>query len=130
MAQDIAIIDDEVVLGALLAEVLAEEGYPARAFPSGRACLEAMESGYRPRLIFLDLHMRGLSGAAFVRWVREGGDDPAIYVVSGSACPDDYPPAQDIQGVLAKPFDLERVLRIARQRLGPPARPASVAALG
>lgn len=132
MNHHIAVVDDEEILCELLTEVLAEEGYPARAFTSAQACLQAMQGGFRPRLIFVDLRMRGLSGADFVRRVRSGarGGDVHIYVVTGSMLEDDYPPRGEIQGVIGKPFDLDQILDIARSRLGAPQpEPGAVAPL-
>lgn len=121
MSDDIAVVDDEEMLCELLTEVLAEEGYHVRAFTSAHACLQAMQAGFRPRLIFVDLRMRGLSGAEFVRRVRTGGrnGEVDIYVVTGSMLEEDYPPRGEIQGVIGKPFDLERILCIAERLRGP-----------
>ncbi len=120
MSAEIAIVDDEDILCELLTEVLTDEGYGACSFTSAQACLQAMRAGFRPRLIFVDLRMGDLSGAEFVRRIRDGGhgEDIHIYVMSGSMLDEDYPPRHYIQGVVGKPFDLEKILRIAANRLG------------
>lgn len=120
MTADIAVVDDEEILGEILTEVLAEEGYTAAAFTSARECLKAMAAGFRPRLIFVDLRMGGLSGAEFIHKVRteRSSAEVHIYVVSGSMLQGDYPPRSAIQGVIGKPFNLDQILRIAADRLG------------
>ncbi len=123
MGDLIAVVDDEPVLCEVLTEVLATEGYPAQAFPSATACLQALDEGLRPRLIFVDLRMRGMSGAEFVRRVRAApwGAQTRIYVVSGSMLDEDYPPRTLIDGVIGKPFNLEEILHIAVRHVGPAA---------
>lgn len=122
MSEAIAVVDDEEILCEILTEVLTDEGYTACAFTSATACLKAMATGFRPRLVFVDLRMGGLSGAEFVRRVRTEHPkaDIHIYVVSGSMLDGDYPPRNSIQGVVGKPFNLDQILRIAKERLGDP----------
>ncbi len=100
----------------MLVQALRAEGFPACAYTSGRACLRAMQAGFRPRLVLLDLHLPDLSGGEFAHWVREhlpGGQAVDIWILSGSSLPADYPARIGAQGMLAKPFDLHQVLEIA-----------------
>lgn len=120
MSRAVAVVDDEQVLCEVLTEVLETEGYPARAYSSAGACLQALEEGFRPELIFVDLRMRGLSGAEFVARVRAApwGEAMRIYVVSGSMLDEDYPPRDTIDGVIGKPFNLEEILEITARHVG------------
>jgi CheY-like chemotaxis protein len=122
----IAVVDDEPALCEVLTEVLTAEGYPTRAFPSAQACLEAIAAGYRPGLLFVDLHMRGLGGAEFVRRVRAlpWGATVPIYIVSGALLEQDSPVLRTVDGVIAKPFRLGDILAAAARHLGEPASQA------
>ena len=120
----IAIVDDEEIIGTILTEVLMAEGYPARAFRSAQDCLAAVAAGLRLDLCFVDLRMRGCSGAQFVQRLRQSPRvvDVAIYVVSGSMLEADFPPRHLIEGTITKPFSLEQVLLVAARHLRPVAR--------
>ena len=120
MGNVVAVVDDEPVLCEVLTEVLDTEGYGAQAFSSAGACLKALEEGFRPGLIFVDLRMRGMSGAEFVRRVRAApwGASIRIYVVSGSMLDEDYPPRATIDGVIGKPFNLEEIVEITARHVG------------
>ena len=61
----IAVIDDDTDLRETLGELLTEEGYPTRLFENGRAALDALRHGERPRLILLDLMMPEMNGWQF-----------------------------------------------------------------
>lgn len=122
MEAQIAVVDDQAILCELLVQALRAEGFPACAYTSGRACLRAMQAGFRPRLILLDLHLPDLSGGEFAHWVREhlpGGRDVDIWILSGSSLPADYPARCGAQGMLSKPFDLREVLEIAAAATDP-----------
>jgi CheY-like chemotaxis protein len=116
----IAVVDDEPVLREVLAAILTAEGYAVRGFGSAQECLAAAEAGLRPRLVLVDLRLRGMSGAAFVRRLRETawGRAVAVYVVSGSLCAEDYPPPGSIEGMIGKPFKLEELLDVAARHVG------------
>jgi len=64
-AAPIFVVDDDLDLRETLGELLAEEGYATRLFPNGRAALELLHAGVRPRLILLDLTMPEMSGWQF-----------------------------------------------------------------
>jgi len=118
----VAVIDDEQILCEVLTEVLAAEGYAARGFASAQECLAATDAGFRPSLIFVDLRMRGLSGAGFVERLRQRpwGAAVHVYVVTGSMLQRDYPPRGSVDGVINKPFDLEEILEVAARHLERP----------
>jgi CheY-like chemotaxis protein len=61
----ILIVDDDTDLREVLGELLAEEGYPTRLCANGRAALDALREGARPRLILLDLMMPEMNGWQF-----------------------------------------------------------------
>jgi CheY-like chemotaxis protein len=64
-AAPIFVVDDDLDLRETLGELLAEEGYPIRLLENGRAALDLLHAGIRPRLILLDLMMPEMSGWEF-----------------------------------------------------------------
>ncbi|HYG68422.1 MAG TPA: response regulator [Anaeromyxobacteraceae bacterium] len=61
----IAVVDDDTDLRETIGELLEDEGYDARLFENGRAALDFLRSGGRPRLILLDLMMPEMNGWQF-----------------------------------------------------------------
>jgi CheY-like chemotaxis protein len=61
----ILIVDDDTDVREVLGELLADEGYETRMCPNGRAALDMLRGGARPRLILLDLMMPVMDGWQF-----------------------------------------------------------------
>jgi CheY-like chemotaxis protein len=61
----ILIVDDDMDVREVVGELLADEGYETRMCPNGRAALELLRHGARPRLILLDLMMPEMDGWQF-----------------------------------------------------------------
>lgn len=66
----ILIVDDDVYIGDMLAEILTKEGYrTARAY-SGTEALMYLSSA-RPDLILLDLMLPGMTGEELIAYIRD-----------------------------------------------------------
>lgn len=61
----IAVVDDDTDLRETLGELLQDEGYAPALFENGRAALDFLLGGGRPRLILLDLMMPEMNGWQF-----------------------------------------------------------------
>jgi CheY-like chemotaxis protein len=61
----IAVVDDDTDLRETLGELLHDEGYKPQLFENGRAALDFLRGGGRPRLILLDLMMPEMNGWQF-----------------------------------------------------------------
>jgi len=98
------IIDDDDDLRELLAEVLDGEGYRVRSAPSGAEGLRMLDG---VDLVLLDLHMRGMNGAATARAIRATA--PIVLV---SAHADLAEVASEIGSpyFVGKPFQLDDLL--------------------
>ncbi len=107
MATPILVVDDDEVLGRILARVLEGDGYEViRAATADQALHLAGQS--QPQLALLDLCMPGTNGVELGRLLRE--QVPGVSLILMTAYPlrlRDYPAlAGDFSRVLVKPLDL------------------------
>jgi PAS domain S-box-containing protein len=110
MIERVVIVDDEEGILALLRRVLRAPGREVEVFPSPQSALEAMRR-CRPDVVLTDLHMPGMSGADFIRVIREEFG-PRLGIIVVTAFPtlvsDAEAVAEGIGAYLRKPFtDLE-----------------------
>lgn len=134
-APDILIVDDLVEHRELLSQVLADLGYEVATAGDGRAALEAIRSGARPRLVLLDHWMPRMDGTEFLGHLRSDPDVAisAIPVVVMTADPDGVaellartPP----DTLLEKPFGLRELRKVVLRFCGQGAAPHRGAPVG
>jgi CheY-like chemotaxis protein len=117
MDRSILVVDDDHDVAKVLADLLTEEGYRVRCAGDGQAALRAIARD-PPDLVLADVEMPHLDGVTLAEqvWLRGGG----IPVVLLSA----VSPEVDLPGVqfLAKPFELDALLRLIGRALGPDPR--------
>jgi CheY-like chemotaxis protein len=113
----VLVVDDEASIRAVVAEVLAEEGFVVKQAPDGLAAMAEVERDGID-LIVSDVRMPRLDGPALVRRLRRRGN--RIPIVLMSALFDDI----DLPGVrfLPKPFTLEHLLDAIAAALRPARR--------
>jgi CheY-like chemotaxis protein len=58
----ILVVDDEVAIVELLAELLNDEGYQVQATYDGRSALSLLRTGLKPQVVITDIMMPGLDG--------------------------------------------------------------------
>ena len=108
----ILIVDDDVYIGDMLAEILTEEGYrTARAY-SGTEALMYLSSA-RPDLILLDLMLPGVTGEEIITYVRDelGKSIPIIVLSAKSALDDKIGTLKSgADDYITKPFEPEEVV--------------------
>jgi CheY-like chemotaxis protein len=109
----ILVVDDDPDIRETLRDVIEAEGFAVVTADSGRAALEALIMGLRPRLIVLDLMMPSLSGWDVLDAIR--GDralaDFPVAVVSAAGS---LTPPQGATHFLKKPIDLDSLLDLVR----------------
>src|SRR5437868_4247780 len=103
------IVEDDAASRLIISRVLSERGHEVVACKTAEKAIEACGNEFFP-LMVLDLHLPGLDGLEFCRWVRtqKWGDQPFILVATARN------QAEDLQSVLltgandyvAKPFDI------------------------
>jgi CheY-like chemotaxis protein len=134
---DILVIDDEPDARHLLTRLLERQGHSVATAAHGWHALEYLRSHGLPRLILLEMAMPEMDGWEFLHQRRHRPDLRAVPVVIFSA-------VADLQGcdprglgaaeVLHKPFEMPRVLDVARRYCGgawlPPENARGVSAPG
>jgi DNA-binding response OmpR family regulator len=112
------LVDDELGLRAVVRAVLNDEGYAVLEAPHGPAMLELL-ARERTDLVLLDVMMPGGGGRAAYRELRDRADLPDVPVVMMSAAvrPDGLDPS--IAAFLRKPFDLDHLLALVTNFIGP-----------
>jgi signal transduction histidine kinase/CheY-like chemotaxis protein len=97
------LVDDEDIVRASTAAMLADLGYQVREAVSAEAAIAQVEGGLRPDLLVTDHLMPGMKGADLIRALRAEWPDLPALVVSGYAEADGIAP--DLSR-LTKPFRL------------------------
>jgi DNA-binding response OmpR family regulator len=105
------IVDDDVHLRALLAEVLEGEGFDVSTASNGFSALR-LAGERRPRLVLLDVVLPELSGGEVLEELRASSATRDIAVVMVTGNPQRLTDAQlaDVDGLVRKPFDVPELL--------------------
>lgn len=122
---DVALVDDDPVLAALVRRVLAKQGHSVTWFGDGLlAVAELCQPAGRlhAKVILLDVSMPGLGGFGVLHYLRRDGvlDTSRVIMLTASASEEDVRQAIRLgaTGYLAKPLDIrllvDRVDRLLR----------------
>jgi CheY-like chemotaxis protein len=125
MGRCLVVVDDDPGVRDLLGAVLAEEGYHAALYANAPAALAALHAAV-PRAIILDVRVDGRGdGWHLLEQVRADpalGSVPVIVMTADAEALRQH--AAGLYGdglpLLAKPFDLDELLSIVQQHIGPP----------
>jgi two-component system, chemotaxis family, chemotaxis protein CheY len=111
----VLIVEDDVELRAMMAQLLTLEGFVATAVANGREALEYLRKGDRPDIILLDLMMPVMDGWEFRRKQQSDPTLATVPVVVLSAL--DHRRAAEVDAVafLKKPLDFDRLLELVRR---------------
>jgi CheY-like chemotaxis protein len=112
----ILIVEDDVLVRAMAADELREQGYSVVEAASADEALSVLHSNVGVDLLMTDVRMPGsLDGAALARTVR--AEYPAMKVVIASGDRPDAELADRFDGFFAKPYDVPRLVRHIRALL-------------
>ena len=117
----ILVIDDEpMILDILYVLLHDDEGYEVVAARSGDEALQ-LPADLAPALILMDVRLLGEDSMPIVRDLRArpGWEAAPLIVCSGVEGIEDAVVRLGAQGALSKPFDVDDVLAIANQWVGP-----------
>lgn len=115
----ILVVDDEPAILELVSDVLREHGYQVETASNGLEALHAVEAR-RPALVFLDVRMPVLDGAAFVRQLRERRIDVPILIMTAGPTADRWAATLGVAGAVAKPFRIAELVAAASRFLPVP----------
>jgi DNA-binding response OmpR family regulator len=114
----ILVVDDDLAIVEILEMILDEEGYDvSRAYTGQESLVVAKQR--KPDLILLDLMLPDMHGSVVAHHIRSEPalKDIPILVVSASKDMQDIVRAMDIQGAIAKPFELDALLSSVESQL-------------
>jgi len=112
----ILVVDDDLAILDMIAELLGYEGYQVITCTSGSDAL-ARASNNPPALILLDLMMPQMSGWQVISALRSTPQTRSIPIVLLSARRDLPATAKElgVEHFLEKPFDLDELLQLIQQ---------------
>ena len=116
----VLVVDDEIIIAQLIADVLEGNGYQIDTAPHGVAALERLEQRTYD-VILSDLRMPELDGLGLFREIEQRYPDllHRFVFITGTSEHADYQGfIDDVKvPVLTKPFDMSELQRVARDIL-------------
>jgi CheY-like chemotaxis protein len=115
----ILVVDDDAGLQHVLQMTLEDEGYTVLAASDGQAAL-TLATHHVPRLVLLDLMMPRMNGVAFVAELEQRGlrQQIAILIVSADRYAREIAATMNVDGFIAKPFDIVPFIAEVRRLAG------------
>jgi len=109
----VLVVDDDESIQGFLVDALVDDGYVVRTATNGDDALTLLRA-WRPDLILLDLMLPEMDGWEFRANQLERPEVAAVPVIVLSAMRDPTPkiPGLAPTRVVAKPFDLEELMRL------------------
>ena len=107
----ILVVDDEVAIVELLAELMSDEGYQVQTAYDGRSALSLLHTGLKPQVVITDIMMPGLDGWELYHALRKELplDDVGVILMSaGRSRPTDL--ADPRAAFVNKPFSVLEML--------------------
>jgi len=108
----ILLVDDEIMLRDLLAELLESNGYYVVIVSTGEEALKVLTEEIRADLVIIDYNMPGMNGLECIKKIRELKFTMPIILSSGSlSVEENLNPAEiGINSILSKPYEFESML--------------------
>ncbi len=111
----IMVVEDNVVIGELLAEMLAEMGHDVCAIEATEADAIAAAARCRPDLMIVDVQLRDGCGVSAVEQIVRTGPVPHVFISGDTAWVQMFKPGAV---VLQKPFAEADVIRAMTRAVG------------
>ena len=114
----VLVVDDETPVREVLIEALAAEGFEVLAATSGELALDLFDKHQgQIDAVFTDIGMPEMSGWELVTAIRERSKTVPMAIVSGwaDAISHQTRSAVNANWVVAKPFDLDKIVAIAQE---------------
>lgn len=118
--KDILIVDDEIAIREIVADILEDEGYCARKAANSREALAEIERR-EPALVLLDIWLEGseMDGVQILDWIRERHPDVPVIMFSGHGTIETAVAAirKGAYDFIEKPFKSDRLLLAVQHAL-------------
>ena len=128
----VLLVEDDADTRDVVRALLDEEGYQTAVATDGQEAIDYLSACKElPCLVLLDLLMPRVGGAAVLRWMRTQPRLANVPVAVISARPQTSGSEvarafrDHVIGVLQKPFDIERVLKLLEEHCGEVEQPAA-----
>lgn len=120
----VLVVEDDEDIRTMLSLTLSAFGYAVEAAGSGEQALGLVHGGPRPGVVLVDLMMPTMSGEDLIRRLRK---DPAaagvpIVLFSGHSTLAQLARSLAVDNYLAKPVDIEQLLRVVSAYCTPTTR--------
>lgn len=120
VAGRVLLVEDDASFAGIVARHLRARGYDALVAPSQEAAIDALEAGYRPSVVLLDINLPGESGWSLLRSGRlAAAGSPPVFIVSATAVPSARLREFGVAGYLPKPFALDTLLSTVERSTHP-----------
>jgi CheY-like chemotaxis protein len=110
----VLVVEDEVLISNLIAEVLSESGFDVHAVEGGEEALRYLKSGAKVDVLFTDINLAGrMDGSMLAREARAQRPELPIVYCSGRYSPSALAPPVSRSVFVKKPYspaDLCRLL--------------------
>ena len=110
----VLVVEDEILISKLIAEVLSESGFAVHAVEDGEEALRYLESGADVDVLFTDINLAGrMDGSMLAREARAQRPELPIVYCSGRYSPSALAPPVSRSIFVKKPYspaDLCRLL--------------------
>ncbi len=113
---NILIIDDEPQIGAVLSEILSNQGHQASVFNNGKDGIEALKNGGYEMLI-TDLGMPDLSGWEVINIAKQIEPGVIAGVITGWDISEAEAKQKGVDFLIAKPFESNQVVQTVAKAL-------------
>jgi CheY-like chemotaxis protein len=113
---NVLVVDDDVAIRTLVTRVFTRRGDKVESAVDGEAAIECLKAR-RFDLVVLDLMMPRTDGFGVLSYLQTlDGSSPRIIVMT-AAVPGlaNKVPAEQVVGVLGKPFDLQSLINLAEE---------------
>ncbi len=110
---NVLVVEDEVLISTLIAEVLNENGFAVHAVADGEEALRYVESGADVDVLFTDINLEGgIDGTILAKRVREQRPELPVVYCSGRYSPADLARPVSRSVFLNKPYDPADLCRL------------------
>jgi DNA-binding NtrC family response regulator len=115
----VLVVEDEVMISDLVADVLAENGFDVHTEVNGEAALNYLDSGPEVDVLFTDINLQGrMDGSTLAKAARARRPDLPVVYCSGRHSPSAISPLVPRSVFVKKPYDLQDVCVLLSRMTG------------